>query len=709
MSMPGTATAPSGSGAEDGPLLRVESLTIQAGSAATPLTLVHDVSLSIAPGETLGVVGESGSGKTVTAMAVGGLLAPGLRIAGGAVHFAGRDLVSASRQELRSIRGSEIGFVFQDPQNCLDPVFSIGSQLIEAIRAHRHIPRAAARAHAIELLDRVGIADAGKRMSDYPHQFSGGMAQRVMMAIALCCSPKLLIADEPTTALDVTMQAQILDLLGSIKAELGLSVLLISHDLGVVAHMADRVAVMYGGQMVEQGDTGSLFAQPRHPYLGALIAAQPEEGDGTRRLATIPGRVPPAARMPAGCRFHPRCSFAEDRCRSGEVPLLDIAPSSGHLVRCLRASELTLAGIGQPPRQEGAVDPAEEAPVAHEAPTDPDVLLQVRDLTKEFVARSGFLGRGKHIIRAVDHVSFDVRSGEALGLVGETGAGKSTVGRLVLGLETPTSGSIRFRHEAVGDVDKRPMSVHRDLQVIFQNPYSSLNPSMTVLDLVAEPIDVHAHLSGSERTEAVTALLASVGLGSEYLRRYIYEMSGGQLQRIAIARALSVNPKLIVLDEPISSLDVSTQAQVVNLLADLRSSHGLSYLFIGHNLAVVSHLCDTLAILYGGRIVEIGESRTVYRTPRHPYTKALIGAILSTDPGRRSMNRAAVKADTVAAAAGPAPGCVYAQKCPLAQDLCRQEAPPEVVCADGTKVHCHFIDEATRVAPPPLAPSGESA
>jgi oligopeptide/dipeptide ABC transporter ATP-binding protein len=676
-------------------LLRVQGMSIIAGVGASALTLIEDVSFSIGERETLGVVGESGSGKTLTAMAVGGLLPSGLRIAGGTVQFNGTNLVLARPEELQAIRGSEIGFVFQDPQNSLDPVCSVGRQLMEAIRAHDHIPRAAAKARAVELLQRVGIPNAARRMSDYPHQFSGGMAQRVMLAIAICCSPKLLIADEPTTALDVTTQAQILDLLDSLKSELGLSVLLISHDLGVVAQIADRVAVMYGGQMVEQGPTTELFARPLHPYLDALIAAQPDEAAGATRLATIPGRVPSAARMPAGCRFHPRCSFAEDRCRSDEVELVDVASPTPHAVRCHRAGELTLGGVDRP-MAEGGPATVPRVP-AHRQP-DTQMLLEVRELAKIFTSRRGI--RRTDAIRAVDGVSFDLRSGETLGLVGETGAGKSTVGRLVLGLEAPTRGTIRFRGENLGRVEKRPKSVHRDLQVIFQNPYASLNPSMTVLELVAEPIDVHAPLPRNERTAAVVELLDGVGLGADYLRRYIYEMSGGQLQRIAIARALSMNPKLIVLDEPISSLDVSTQAQVINLLADLRDSHGLSYLFIGHNLAVVSHLSDRLAILYGGQIVETGDSQTVYRHPRHPYTQALIGAMLSTDPTRRraahpSTGRGAPSAEATAATAPTPhdptrPGCIYVGRCPLAQEICRQEPPPDVVAEDGTTVRCHF-------------------
>ncbi|HEY2564699.1 MAG TPA: ABC transporter ATP-binding protein, partial [Acidimicrobiales bacterium] len=654
--------------------------------------------------------------KTVTALSVGGLLPAGLAIASGTVRFGGHDLVSATPEVLRSIRGSKIGFVFQDPQNSLDPVFTIGDQLVEAIRAHRPLSRPEARAVGIDLLDRVGIARPDKRFSDYPHQFSGGMAQRVVMAIALCCNPQLLIADEPTTALDVTMQAQILELLGSLKAELGLSVLLISHDLGVVAQMADRVAVMYGGQIVEQGLTTDLFIRPRHPYLEALIGAQPDGSTGTQRLTTIPGRVPSAARMPSGCRFHPRCSFARDQCRVGEVRLLDSPSSSPHVVRCVRSPELHLRGIAPIPAGETAVSPTIRTSAPKGPTSEPETLLEVRSLTKEFKGRSAF-GRGRYVVKAVDKVSFDILSGETLGLVGETGAGKSTVGRLVLGLESATSGSIRFRGMALKDVDKRPMSVHRDVQAIFQNPYASLNPSMTVVDLVAEPIDVHGRLPKSERSRAVERLLASVGLDSEYLRRYIYELSGGQLQRIAIARALSVNPKLMVLDEPISSLDVSTQAQVINLLEDLQASHGMSYLFIGHNLAVVSHISDRLAILYGGQIVEMGESQTVYRQPRHPYTQALIGAILSTDPARRrSGGRSSGAADdpgrcpSVQSPSERPPdkrateepvsqGCVYVQRCPFAQAICRQETPPAVSYEDGTTVQCHFADELARRLP----------
>jgi oligopeptide/dipeptide ABC transporter ATP-binding protein len=672
---------------EKPPLLKVSGLSIIAGAGPQAKTLVDDVSLSIAEGETLGVVGESGSGKTLTAMAIGGLLPAGLRIAGGIVQFAGRNLVLASSEELRSLRGSEIGFVFQDPQNSLDPVFGVGSQLVEAIRAHQTMSRQAARAHAAELLHRVGIANPAKRMSDYPYQFSGGMAQRVMMAIALCCNPKLLIADEPTTALDVTMQAQILDLLDSLKSELGLSVLLISHDLGVVAEMADHVAVLYAGQLVEHGRTTELFTRPHHPYLDALIGAQPEENEGATRLSTIPGRVPSAARMPDGCRFHPRCAFAEDRCRTEEVLLTPVA-GSRRSVRCLRAGELSLRGTEREPTG-GDVVVRSAVPSADPSPaTQP--LLTVRNLTKAFVLRRGFLGRGRYAIRAVDDVSFVIRAGETLGLVGETGAGKSTIGSLVLGLDSPTSGTIVFDGQTLRNVEKRPASVHKDLQVIFQNPYASLNPSLTVLELVAEPIDVHGRLPQHERTEAVASLLGQVGLGSEYLRRYVYEMSGGQLQRIAIARALSVNPKLIVLDEPISSLDVSTQAQVVNLLEDLRDADGLSYLFIGHNLAVVSHLSDRLAILYGGQIVETGESRTVYRRPRHPYTQALIGAMLSTDPSHRRVVRSG-PTSTGTTPANPTLGCVYAARCPLVQDLCRQTPPPDVTVEDGTIVRCHFV------------------
>jgi oligopeptide/dipeptide ABC transporter ATP-binding protein len=700
----------------DGPadlLLEVRGLTVQAGPAVQPLTLVEDLSLQVRGGETLGIVGETGSGKSITAMSICSLLPAGVRVTAGSVHFDGRDLLDADQAELRSVRGSQIGFVFQDPQNSLDPVFTVGDQVTEAIRAHRPMARKDARRRGAELLNRVGIARAEERMADYPHQFSGGMAQRVMLAIALCCDPKLLIADEPTTALDVTTQAQVLELIESVKEERALSVLIVSHDLSVIAEMADRVSVMYAGQIVEEGPTTDLFTGPHHPYLDALIGAQPELSGGAERLPTIAGRVPPVARRPSGCRFHPRCQFADDRCRAGDVPLIP-APAAARSARCVRVAELHLRGIsgqageptgtaGQPAPEEGSTATGQRGHPDGESDRAQAPLLEIRGLNKIFTSRR-LLRRGRRSVVAVDDVSFDLAPGETLGLVGETGAGKSTIGRLVLGLEHPTAGTIRFRGAELGSVNRRPKDVHRDMQVIFQNPYSSLNPTLTVLDLVAEPIDVHGRLPRAQRAEAVRVLLMSVGLDPAYGRRYIHELSGGQLQRIAIARALSVNPKLIILDEPISSLDVSTQAQVVNLLQDLQAAHELSYLFIGHNLAVVSHISDRLAILFAGQVVETGPSDVVYPNPQHPYTQALIAAVLSPDPRRRRIGGREGRGARVPVAIGAssavgAPSgeaterCVYAARCPIAQSICWREAPADTR-AGSTTVRCHFAGSA---------------
>jgi peptide/nickel transport system ATP-binding protein len=701
-----------------GLVLDVRGLSVEAAYKGQTLRLVEDVSFSVGAGRTVGLVGESGSGKSVTAAAVGGLLAPGLRVAAGAVVFEGTDLVNQAEAELRRIRGARIGFVFQDPQNCLDPSFTVGDQLVEAITAHQPLNGAEARARAVELLDRVGIARAAARLDSYPHQFSGGMAQRVMLAIAISCRPRLLIADEPTTALDVTVQAQILELLLSLKAEFGLSLLLISHDLGVIAEMSDDLAVMYAGQIVETGPTPRLFRAPGHPYLSALTRVQPEAAPKGSRLATIPGSVPSAVGMPPGCRFHPRCAHAVPAC-SVELVALTHAPRPGsaptspasaaetrHQVRCLRWGEIELAGVssnGSAHAEAGGgaaavavrvgsrswavpVDggsPGSGAPVG--AP-----LLEVRDLTKRFDGPRR-LFRDRTTITAVDGVSFQLTAGETLGLVGETGAGKSTVGRLVLGLEKPSGGSVLFRGAELGVTSRRAAAVHRDIQVIFQNPYASLNPAMTVADLVAEPIDVHERRRVARR-ERITDLLAQVGLDPSYYRRYVYQLSGGQLQRVAIARALSVNPALIVCDEPVSSLDVSSQAQVINLLEELQESRHLSYLFIGHNLPMVAHMSDRLAIMYRGQVMELGDSEVVYHQPRHPYTRRLLGAMLSVDPGQRRLTAGRTVAAQVPDAEG---GCPFVGQCPVAEARCHAEAPPDVTTGDGVVVRCHLVDEGS--------------
>jgi peptide/nickel transport system ATP-binding protein len=507
------------------------------------------------------------------------------------------------------------------------------------------------------------------------------MAQRVMIALAIAGQPRLLIADEPTTALDVTVQAQILRLLQQLRDEDGMSLLLISHDLSVIAEMADRVAVMYAGQIVETGPADEVFLQPTHPYTEALLGAQPGRSAKGETLVAIPGTVPDPSAMPTGCRFHTRCSYVVEACTMEPPPLVPHG-IGGTSARCLRAEELTLAGVRQ--------DDAGPTVGSAATPRRDDVLLEMRGLTKEYPVGAGVFGKTKHTIRAVDEVTVDIRRGESVGLVGESGAGKSTVGRLVLGLTDTTSGEVIFEGRDIAKLSRAEQRAQRrDIQVVFQNPYASLDPLMTVEDIVAEPIDVHQSMSKDARRKRVVHLLAQVGLDATYRFRYPHQLSGGQRQRIAIARALALNPKLIVCDEPVSSLDVSTQAQVINLLKDLQRDTEVAYLFVGHDLEVVNHVSDRVAVMYLGRIVETGPSDEVYANPRHPYTRMLLASVLSINPKeRRLWSSAEPEHGSVPTSAG---GCPYVTRCPSAIDTCRDVDPP-MVTVSGVEVRCHLYE-----------------
>ncbi|HXA29658.1 MAG TPA: ABC transporter ATP-binding protein [Candidatus Angelobacter sp.] len=601
------------------PLLHVDGLALDLHRRHDTVRLVDDVGFSMAAGESTAVVGESGSGKTLTALAVLGLLPPRIRIARGSVVFRGRDLAAAGSRELRALRRSQISAIFQDPQSSLNPAFSVGNQLVETIRcSHHDMSRRAALDHAADLLDRVGIPTPRQRLGYYPHQLSGGMAQRAMIALAIATRPALLVADEPTTALDVTVQAQILDLLASLREEHGMSLLIISHDLDVVSRIADRLVVVYAGQVVERGETRAVLRAPAHPYTQALLDAQPAHGRKGTRLRVIPGSVPPPSAMPGGCRFASRCDFAQPQCAVTRVELLT-ATTSGREVRCVRHADLALLGAGGvgAARGEGAGNGA--APRA--------ALLRVTDLVKRYPSGASAIsrGRGEHV--AVDAVSFSVEPGETLGLVGESGAGKSTVGRLILGLTEATSGSVVFDGVAAdGPNRRRPRELRRRIQVVFQNPYATLDPMMAVGRTIAEPLQAYEGLDRGACRQRVDELLAKVGLDPSFARRYPGELSGGQRQRVAIARALAPRPDLIVCDEPVSSLDVSTQAQVINVLEELQRDEGLAYLFIGHDLALVFHISHRVAVMRQGRIVEIGSAEQVYGSPTHPYTKALLAS-----------------------------------------------------------------------------------
>jgi peptide/nickel transport system ATP-binding protein len=705
-------------------LLSVSGLRVDFATGAGWLRVVDDVSFDIREGETVGLVGESGSGKTVSALAVMGLLPPRVaRVSADSMDFAGRGLGDLSADARRRMRGDEISMIFQEPMTSLNPAFSVGNQIAETVHLHRDVGRRAAWDRAVEMLELVGIPDPHRRVHDYPHAFSGGMRQRAMIAMALACEPRLLIADEPTTALDVTIQAQVLDLMRSLQQAFGMAILFVTHDLGVVAELCDRVVVLYAGQVVERASARALFRRPGHPYTDALLASMPQTAGIGSELHVIAGQVPPPDRLPAGCRFEPRCDHAVGACREAPVALT-VAPGLAvdgdeRWVRCLRQSELTLAGsrwIPQPatlpdpgtdpphppPGQAEQADQAEQAEQAHPRPPQP--LLELRGLTKEFPVRSGLLRRTIGVVRAVDGVALCIGPGETLGLVGESGSGKSTVARLILRLVEPTSGSVLLEGEDLTSLGDRELRLRRrQMQIVFQDPYSSLDPRATVGDSVGEPLAVHEGLRGRARADRVGELLTQVGLDPRVARRYPHEFSGGQRQRIAVARALALRPRLLICDEPVSSLDVSTQSQVINLLVDLQRRLSLAYLFIAHDLSVVRHISDRIAVMYLGRIVEVGDAEEVYGRPTHPYTEALLSAIPVPDPDReRSRSRIVLKGD-VPSPMDPPSGCRFRTRCPYAMEVCARETPPPFTTVPGTTVFCHLHTDGPRLDGRPVS------
>ncbi|MET0439355.1 MAG: ABC transporter ATP-binding protein [Devosia sp.] len=571
----------------DTPILSVANLNVafqtidHAGRVGwTPV--VNDVSFTIAPRQTLAVVGESGSGKSVTSLAIMGLLDPKHSRVTGTVNFAGRNLLDLSDAQMRTIRGNEIAMIFQEPMTSLNPVYTIGHQVSEVLIEHKGLSQEAADAETVRLFERVRIPAAKSRLNDYPHNFSGGMRQRVLIAMALACHPKLLIADEPTTALDVTIQAQIVELIKELQAEEGMSVMFITHDMGVVAEIADKTIVMYKGRAVETGATEDVFAHQGHPYTKALLSAVP-------RLGSMTGIERPM-------RF----------------PVVD--------------------------KTTGESDVPTQTPDTVERVGDP--LLQVTNLVKRFDIHKGMMRKVVARVHAVENISFDLRVGETLALVGESGCGKSTTGQSILRLQEPNGGQILFEGTDLRKLDTLEMrSMRSRIQMIFQDPYASLNPRIRIGDAIAEPILQHGLGDRQFARERVAELMERVGLTAEMANRFPHEFSGGQRQRISIARALALNPKLIVADEAVSALDVSIKAQVVNLLLDLQSQLKLAYLFISHDMAVVERLSHRVAIMYLGEIVEIGPRAAIFGNPQHPYTKRLMAAVPVPDPARRLIKR----------------------------------------------------------------------
>ena len=596
--------------------LKVAGLRTVLHTASGTLRAVDGIDFELRAGECFALVGESGSGKSMTALSIMRLLPEAGRIAGGRVDLEGLDLLGLPEAAMRAVRGKRVAMIFQEPATALNPVLTVGRQITEVIE--RHAPGSPdPRGRAVALLSSVGIADAQRRFDQYPFELSGGLKQRVMIAGALAVDPEVLIADEPTTALDVTIQAQILDLLARLQGERGMALMLITHDLGIVARMAHRVAVMYAGEIVELAEREPFFRAPQHPYSQKLFAALPSPQRRGGELAVIRGQVPPLTLRFDHCRFAERCDHVFDRCRV-EAPAL-LQPVPGHLARChLRQS-------GPAPARPLAAEPTRPATAAKAGA----VLLEVKDLKVHFPVRRGILRRTASSVKAVDGVSFELRAGRTLALVGESGCGKTTTGKAILQLIAPTSGSVLFQGREISRLSRAELRPRRGaMQIVFQDPYGSLNPRMRVAEILLEGMRSLSIGGGdAERMERIEALLREVGLPPEALGRYPHEFSGGQRQRIAIARALAVEPKLIVCDEPTSALDVSVQAQILNLLRGLQARLGIAYLFITHNIAVVDYLAHDVAVMYQGKIVEHGSVEQVLHAPAHAYTRELLSAV----------------------------------------------------------------------------------
>jgi peptide/nickel transport system ATP-binding protein len=607
-------------------MLQIDQLTVELDADAGLVRAIDALSLTLQRGETFALVGESGCGKSMTALALMRLLPEAGRIAGGDITLDGAGLPDLPEAAMQGLRGGRLGMIFQEPGTSLNPVMKVGDQLVEAIQAHTPLRGAAARAKALQWLQRVGIPEPERRLDDYPFRMSGGQKQRVMIAMMLAAEPDFLIADEPTTALDVTIQAQILDLLRDLQREQGLGLLLITHDLAVVASMAQRVALMYAGQIVEVADAADFFANPRHPYARALLRALPDAGQRGAPLEAIEGTVPPLWQRFDACRFATRCAMAQDRCHVQAPQLEALTTGQSHTVRCWRAAEDAPA---PPPQAHHAAAPAR---TAADAP-----LLQVQDLHVRYTLRRNWRGQPTQHFHAVRGVSFDVGAGQTVALVGESGCGKSTTGRAIVQLlrgQAEVSGQVLWRGQDLLSAQGAALqSARRDVQIVFQDPFASLNPRMRVREILEEgPRALRPEWDAAERTDRLHQLLQRVGLRPDALDRHPHEFSGGQRQRIAIARALAVEPKLIVCDEPTSALDVSVQAQILNLMAELQQTLGLSYLFITHNLAVVAYLADHILVVQGGQVVEQGPSAHIFGAAQHPYTRQLLAAQPSLRP-----------------------------------------------------------------------------
>jgi oligopeptide/dipeptide ABC transporter ATP-binding protein len=674
-------------------VLEVDNLRTEFRMRSGNVVAVDGVTFEVAEGECVGVVGESGCGKSTTGLSIMRLLPNNGHITGGSVRLLGRDLAPLDEKKMRQVRGDEVALIPQDPMTSLNPTMTIGRQITEGLRLHRDVTKAQARQRALEVLRLVEMPRPEERLGQYAHELSGGLRQRVMIAMALVCNPKLLIADEPTTALDVTIQAQILDLIDDLRSQLRMAVMLITHDMGVIAGRTDRVVVMYAGKIVEESGTSVLFSHRRHPYAEALLASVPKlDHSPSERLRSIPG-LPPDLSLPhTNCRFSPRCQYATEQCREEEPPLEDPGEGPGvHRFACFHPVE----------------DAVEEVPVG--ASTLPRVadrsmavrienlsrapeILRVDGLVKEFPVLAGSVIRRRvGSVHAVSDVTFRIRQGETFGLVGESGCGKTTIGRLLVGLERPNSGTVHFEGTELTRLSERAMRGHRrEIQLMFQDPYASLDPRMRVGPIIREPLKVQKVGTAREQKDRVTDLLREVGLSPQAVARYPHEFSGGQRQRIGLARALALEPKLVVADEPVSALDVSIQAQILNLMKDLQERRGLTFVMISHDLAVVRYMSDSIGVMYLGKLVELGPAAQVYEHPAHPYTQGLLDAVPVPDiAGWRAKQELRVRGE-LPSAVNPPSGCRFRTRCPRAQDVCAEVEPPMTEFGNGHTAACHF-------------------
>ncbi|MCC6211798.1 MAG: dipeptide ABC transporter ATP-binding protein [Burkholderiales bacterium] len=672
------------SGGSGDAVLAVAELRTRLDAPGGAVRAVDGVDFELRRGECFALVGESGSGKSMTALSILRLLPEAGRITGGRVRLGEQELLGLPELAMRAVRGRRVAMIFQEPATALNPVLTVGRQIAEVIE--RHTGNRNPGKKVLELLNAVGVPDPARRCGEYPFQLSGGLKQRVMIAAALAAEPEVLIADEPTTALDVTIQAQILDLLARLQAERSMAILLITHDLGIVARMAQRVAVMYAGEIVEVAARDDFFAAPQHPYAQKLFEALPSPQKRGAELSVIAGQVPSLAANFTGCRFAERCESAWDRCRT-EAPRL-IPLGAARLVRCHLRERGPAAA-----RHAVAIAGTEE--VTYVAVESEPVLAEAVELKVHFPIREGLFKRVVGQVRAVDGVSLTVRTGRTLALVGESGCGKTTVGKALLRLLQPTGGRVAFAGRDLASLSGAELRAsRRGMQIIFQDPYASLNPRMRVAEILGEgmqSLDVGA--SDQERSRRIATLLAQVGLPAEALQRYPHEFSGGQRQRIAIARALAVEPRLIVCDEPTSALDVSVQAQILNLLKELQRRLGIAYLFITHNLSIVEYLAHEVAVMYLGRIVERGTAAEVLENPRHPYTAALLSAVPMVE-GKRDIIR--LQGELPSPVHPPA-GCHFHPRCPEAMPECRLAYPEPVRLSRTRTVSC-LLYRASKVA-----------